>query len=137
VRDDDEGKGSTGEGWSVAQGFAGDAERFRNIGLGRSGHGAFVVDALFFTGRNDGGIPDLDGQRPVVERGFTGVLIEMEDIGLAGVDEVKGADTHGIAAAGSEFRRVDRRHAEEGLLGEKDGGEESHVRLCTVLGGPM
>ena len=128
MRNDDQRKALACGRQGIAQGLAGNEEGLRRIGSGAAGHGALICHALFPARRNDRGIPDLDGQRAVVERRLAGILVVVKDVHLAGIDEFERTHTDRPPAAGSQLRRIasgrDAERGRRGRLGQNVGTAE-------------
>lgn len=76
------------------------------------GHGAFIDHPLFLTRRNGGRVPDLNGERPIVEGRLAGIFVEVKNVRLMRIDQLNRADPHRPRAARRQLRRVYRRDAE-------------------------
>ena len=107
VRHHHQRKGLAARRRRVAHGPALEAERGRNTGR-RNRHGALVDHLLHRPGRQRRRIPDLDLQRTVIDRSLSGLRVEMQDVDLAGVDQVQGANPDFPGSAARQLGGVAR-----------------------------
>ena len=68
-------------------------------------------------GRDLRGIPDFDGESPIVGRSLSHFFIEMQNIDLIAMDQRDGLDPNGKFAARRKLRRVGRGNTDKGLGG--------------------
>src|SRR5208283_1232378 len=89
--------------------------------------GGLVVSALFRSCRDAGGVPNLDSERAIIERSLAGLGVDTQNVNLFGVDEIEGANPHGIGTARGQLGSVHGGHAiERGLPGLREtGGTEA------------
>src|SRR5215471_20424176 len=128
-------KSRTSDGRRIAQRLTHNVKGSGNAWPWGAGHGTFINDALFLSLRNSGRVPDLNGERPIVNRRPSGIFVEVENIRLTRIDKLKGADSDGPAAARSQFRRIHWRNAEVRrclLLGEAAEAHEQDARKSHV-----